>query len=160
MKDTIVLNVPEGYEADLANSTTKSITCNKELSISNIYRELFQGKSYYYLDGDTSIGCGSSVRFCNNLDNCTTIRQCKKLLAFNMLLNVAKYLNNNRKESLKKDTNIFCLYHICIGQDDKPYIVETSSCFYGLGFINRKDAEKAIKILGEDTISLALSSDY
>lgn len=80
----------------------------------------------------------------------------KRIHAFNKLLNVAKYLNGNTLLSLhNKQTFKYSIqYHV---KDKKFHISNCKVATLGQVFFKSEDAaRKAIKILGEETIKLAL----
>lgn len=89
---------------------------------------------------------------------CTSYRQYQKLLAINKLINLAKWLNGDWQPDWT------CLHerrwYVFIGEGDK---IEVSYSNYHCGdiyFKSRELAKQAIEILGEETIKLALCTDY
>lgn len=156
------IEIPKGYEIDKERSTFEKIVFkSKKESCEDVYRRLFYEKKTYYFDRYGKIE-DTTVYESNYLDpnNCTSEKQAKKLLAINQLLNVAKYLNdgwepNWRNEDEKK-------YIIFIDEQcnrvaiNCKNIVNTSIVY----FKTRELAQKAIDILGEGTIKLALSTDW
>lgn len=87
-------------------------------------------------------------------NNCITQQQAEKLAAFNKLLNVAYYLSNGWKYSYRDCiTPVYYLIYI----KDR---IEIYTSLYILGFPafkSKGDAQKAIEILGEEIIKIALS---
>lgn len=90
--------------------------------------------------------------------NCTSEKQGQKLLAISRLLNVAKYLNGDWKpdwEDCRQGK-----YGIDITDGD---ITVTHTATYQTSIVyfrTQELAEQAIQILGEETIILALTTDY
>lgn len=103
------IQVPEGYEIDKENSTFECIkfkSIKKNITYKNVSNKLFGNieKIYYYTDS-----CGD-IQFCQttnveDANNATNIKQLRRILALNQLLNIAEYYNR---------------LHIMI---DKPYVI-------------------------------------
>ena len=91
-------------------------------------------------------------------NNCTSEKQAKKLLAINKLMNVAKYLNGdwqpNWNDVYEKKWYIFI--------EDKQIKINNTYRLQcnDIYFKSQELAEQAIEILGEETIKLALCTDY
>ena len=162
------IQIPEGYEIDKENSTFECIKFKrKELTYDDIAKELFHEKELSYINQFGEINTTTSLEGeesfkCPN--NCTSRTQAEKLLAINKLMNVAKYLNKgwipNWKDNEERK------YHIIIDSErlSEPSKVSTDYGYSFNGavayFASESNAMKAIEILGEDTIKLALVSDY
>lgn len=154
----IKINVPEGIEAYLEDNIIKFRATKKELTYDDIAKELFKDKKTYYTDVFCNIETvdGDDINY-NNINNGTSEKQLKKLLAINELMNVAKYLNgdwqpdwNNHEEPK---------YYICISKYDSMHITycDNNSLVY---FKTEELAIKAIEILGKEIIKLALCTDW
>ena len=91
------IQVPEGYEIDKENSTFECIKfklIKKDITYKGVCEKLFGDieKVYYYTDS-----CGD-IQFCQttnieDANNATTVKQLKRILALNQLLNIAEYYN-------------------------------------------------------------------
>lgn len=158
----IKITPPEGYEIDQENSTFECIKFKpKRLTYEKIAKELFETKETFWPTsyGEVSYNsCGVQEAY-RDLTNCTSEKQAHKLLAINKLMNVAKYLNAGWKPDWNTTEP---KYYIEIGVEYDT--IETDSCTsYNSRicyFNSRELAEQAIEILGEDTIRLALSTDW
>lgn len=156
----IKIEIPEGYEIDKENSTFECIKLKKkELTYGDISKALFEGKEIFYTDDIGRVSCYfCSEEQCIDSNNCTSKKQAEKLLAINKLMNVAKYLNKGWAPDWNMDTQnkyYFYLTNVAI------YVSIITTMNVGITcFKTRELAEKAIEILGEDTIRLALSTDY
>lgn len=94
----------------------------------------------------------------NDPNNAYSKRQLEKVLAFNKLLTVAKYLNGNWE--LDNDSRI-PKYFLCLSVDGGIVVTVGYSFHYGSPVFKTEElAYKAVEILGEDTINLALSNNY
>ena len=125
------IQVPEGMEIDKENSTFECIKFKpKELT----YQEIAKKFQPY----------NSSV--CTNTDHLS------KLITFRKLLEVADYLNGDWKPDWTNDTQ--CKYIISYNGIKETFYIQ--SCWYetqGLVcFSSKKNAEKAIKIIGEEEL--------
>lgn len=154
----IKIAVPEGYEIDRENSTFECIKFKKKALIyedievhiaKQKARGLFsavieEASAHGNVVGYTTLGKG----YCYP-------EHLRRLMAFNKLLNVAKYLNektldwDNRSE---KKWLIGCVH------PHKKLIVESYYIIQGSGvyFDSKEHAEQAIQILGEDEVKRAL----
>lgn len=158
------IQIPEGYEIDKENSTFECIKFKrKELTYDDIAKELFHEKELSYINQFGEINTTTSLEGEESfkcLNNCTSQTQAEKLLAINKLMNVAKYLNGSRRYA-QKTGKYKTGYYIIIDENDS--IKVDYACINGrdiVYFNSRENAERAIKILGKDTIKLALVSDY
>lgn len=102
------IQAPEGYEIDRENSTLECIKfkpIKKDITYKNIGNKLFNDneKIYYYIDS-----CGD-IQFCQttnveDANNATTVKQLKRILALNQLLNIAEYYNRLHTTNIRSTT--------------------------------------------------------
>lgn len=161
------INVPEGYEIDKENSTFENIAFKpiKEVLIyEDVAIDLFYGVSGYYISTDGTIIRNDFTGTVSEPNNCVTERQAEKLLAINKLMNVAKYLNGDWKLDLStsgKDKNKRYFIYSTLYNDGLDTHSEDDCCSKGHAYFKTEElAQKAIEILGEDVIKLALCVDY
>ena len=157
------IKIPEGYEIDEERSTFEKIVFKpKKESYKDVYKKLFYEKKTYYFDR-----CGkiedTTVYENNYLDpnNCTSEKQAQKLLAINKLMNVAKYLNGDWRPDWNDDNEL--KYIISLDNRNNKKINITWNILVNkcpVYFKTEELAQKAINILGEETIKLALSTDW
>nr|DAG91597.1 MAG TPA: hypothetical protein [Crassvirales sp.] len=124
------IQAPEGYEIDKENSTFECIKfkhIKKDITYKNVSNKLFNDneKIYYYTDS-----CGD-IQFCQttnveDANNATTVKQLKRILALNQLLNIAEYYN-------RLHTKIDKCYNILYDMRFKGYRVSTASAWYRNG---------------------------
>lgn len=158
----IKIEIPEGYEIDKEKSTFEKIVFKlKKEDYNSVCKELFLNKLGYFCNRRGRIESTILNDFYyEDISNCTSEKQAKKLLAINQLMNIAKYLNGDwepdwRNEDEKK-------YIIFIDEQcnrtviDCKYIVNTSIVY----FKTKELAQKAIEIFGEGMIRFALSTDW
>ena len=102
------IQVPEGYEIDRENSALECIkfkSIKKGITYKNVSNKLFGDieKIYYYTDS-----CGD-IQFCQttnveDANNATTVKQLKRILALNQLLNIAEYYNRLHTTNIQSTT--------------------------------------------------------
>ena len=138
------------------------------LTYEDVARGLFKGKDVAFIDSDGDIdGFRCTLPGSASKPNvCISLKQAEKLLAINKLLNVAAYLNKNEdgtpwKPEFKDYTPVFTISIEVETQNIE--VIEVSSYDYRtelVYFRTEELAKQAIQILGEDTVRMALSSDY
>lgn len=163
----VKIRVPEGMEPYIEDG---EIRFRKKLSLDEVYKQLFLNRTMYYM-GDSGWICKREDNFDAMIpydnrtiaNNCTSERQVEKLLAIIKLMNVAKYLNKGWQPNWNSEND--SKYYICIDATDLISIERvgtvlnsnTGSIVY---FSDYPLAQQAIEILGEETIKLALSTDW
>lgn len=158
----ITIKVPDNCELK-QDGNTYTVVEKEEVKVKVGYafiaKELFRDKSGFYITARGRIIHNDSFDFFTFVDenNCTSQRQAEKLLAINKLMNVAKYLNGD----WQPDWDNFDDEKWAIKIEDDEIGVASSDYQYGdIYFISKGRAEQAIEILGEETIKLALCTDY
>lgn len=140
---------PEGYEIDKENSTFENIIFKKKTvyCYKQVLASLFHHRSNIYSDSsgivsdvDEFIKCHENRIIFNNSKNY------QKIVALTKLINVAEYLNNGK----------IGIYTIGVDFDNKIRVTTTALNYGQIFFYTDKLAKRAIEILGEETIRLAL----
>lgn len=139
------IQVPEGYEIDKENSTFGCIKfklIKEDITYENVSDKLFNDneKIYYYTDS-----CGD-IQFCQtanvgDANNATNVKQLKRILALNQLLNIAEYYN-------RLHIMIDKPYVILYDKRTQSYTVNSVSPCYGFGVevaFNRAEDAKAVR---------------
>lgn len=126
------------------------------ITYDDICKELFFKKTTYWNCGN-NIEDGIMDYFYNDIDNCTSIAQAKRLTAFNKLQNIAKYLNDGWKPDFgggQKNWNI-------IKDNDTFIAMFTSSVNKASVYFKSEDLTKeAIRIMGEESLNDLFSTDW
>lgn len=73
----------------------------KPITYDDICRELFFNKDAWFLNHDTIDSWVQTLSNYRDLDNCTSKAQVKRMIAFNKLQNIAKYLNDGWKPNFE-----------------------------------------------------------
>lgn len=157
MENEIRIAIPKGMQIDKENSTFECIKFKKkELTYEDITKELFFHKESYSMDNIDIYGYSDTINYQEKV-MAKSYRQLEKLLAINKLMNVAKYLNGDWNPDWKDHQN---KYHIAIVLDQIDISSVTALNSEIVYFKTKELAQQAINILGEDTIKLALSTNW
>ena len=151
------INIPEGYCIDVENSTFECIKLKPIETYKDVCEKLFTHR-VYYIDKFGTIESYSQKEYPNTplteSNNALTSKQLEKLLAINKLMNVAECLNNGWKPNFGSEYNSY--YYIYI-QYNELKIGSRSTNSGNVFFKSPELANKAISILGEDIIKLAIN---
>lgn len=157
----IRIDVPEGTEAYLENNIIKFRPIKKELTYDDIAKELFYGKSSYFIrEGKDINRIENYIPFDTYIysNNSTSKKQAEKLIAINKLMNVAKYFNGDWRPDWNNDKEYKYYLRICNKIINIGYAnIYISNIVY---FKSEELAKQAIEILGKETIKLALCTDW
>ena len=158
----ITIKVPDNCELKQDGNTYTIIEKEKEkkFSYEDAAKELFGNRKDIHYIGEYGDIFKTKSKGIYDLNNCTSKRQAEKLLAINKLMNVAKYLNGdwNPNWSSEQKYKYFIECHYLTNEIRiSAELVWLNGSIY---FKSKELAEKAIEILGEETIRLALSTDY
>lgn len=155
---------PEGMEYYIENGEVRFREIKKSLTYDDISYNLFYGKKHHYISSSNvekpiEAECGTIVNY-DWPARCTSKKQAQKLLAINKLMNVAKYLNGDWKPDW--NDNDKGKYFVLMDYYNNNMIVDCNTSFmYNTVYFKSKElAQQAIDILGEETIKLALSTDW
>lgn len=127
------------------------------ITYNDICKELFLNKTAYWAANKYISDSVMNEHNYNDIDNCTSIAQAKRLVAFNKLQNIAKYLNDGWKPDFgggQKNWNI-------IKDNDTFIAMFTSSVNKASVYFKSEDLTKeAIRIMGEDSLNDLFSTDW
>ena len=160
----ITITVPDNCELKQDGNTYTIVEKEEKLTYEDVARVLL--KTGYFLITDDSSIMEYGTDDCIEDDviiypnNCTSKKQAEKLLAINKLMNVAKYLNGDWQPdwSNEKEDKYFISYNYAINeiQTEDDLVFQNSYIYFKF----KELANQAIDILGEETIKLALCTDY
>lgn len=126
------------------------------ITYDDICKKLFFNKTAYWVRGK-NIEEGVIRESYNDIDNCTSVAQVKRVVAFNKLQNIAKYLNNGWKPD-------FCSLEEkwCIVKDGKSFSTQYNQKINDASvyFKNEDLANEAIRLMGEDSLNDLFSTDW
>lgn len=138
------------------NKTPDAVEDNP-ITYEDVIKELFLSKKTYWI-GDVRISTTISQQ--NNysdINNCTSEAQARRLIAFNKLQNIAKYLNGDWKPDFD-------------GDHKNWNIIKTSNTFIAMSTTALNKASvyfksedlvlEAIRLMGEDSLNDLFSTDW
>lgn len=132
-------------------------TQKKSITYDDILKELFLDKIASWV-GRTKIYTATigGVNY-NDQNNCTTEAQAKRLLAFNKLMNIAKYLNGDWKPNFDGDHGN---WNICKDGDTLLATYTRNVNKANVYFKSKDLAYEAIRLMGEDSLNDLFSTDW
>ncbi len=132
-------------------------TQKKSITYDDVLKELFLDKIASWV-GRTKIYTATiGVVNYNDQNNCTTEAQAKRLLAFNKLMNIAKYLNGDWKPDFDgNNKNWF------IRIENGKYVARFFKWFNNgsVYFKSEEAANRAILLMGENSLNDLFSTDW
>lgn len=130
----------------------------KPITYDDICKDLFYNKDAYYLDESNKISSWvmTSSNY-NDFDNCTSIAQAKRMIAFNKLQNIAKYLNKGWKPKFGCDNENWA-----IAKDEEGLILRYNMRTNdgSVYFKNADLVNEAIRLMGEESLNDLFSTDW
>ena len=132
-------------------------TQEKPITYYDILRELYMGKTAYWIyDKCIESGKQSSYNF-DDAVNCTSVAQAKRMVAFNKLQNIAKYLNGDWKP-------VFDGHHKnwSIGKEGDTFLAMYTMYVNKVSvYFKSKDLTlSAIRLMGEDSLNDLFTTDW
>lgn len=130
----------------------------KPITYSDVLKELYLGKTAYWVyDQNIESGKQTTYNF-EDAVNCTSVAQAKRMVAFNKLQNIAKYLNEGWKPDFTDGTQNWFIAEEYFGEYKAKF---TYSGNYGVVFFKSKClANEAIRLMGEDSLNDLFSTDW
>ena len=129
----------------------------KPITYDDICKDLFLNKDAWFLNHDTIDSWVQTLSNFRDLDNCTSKAQAKRMIAFNKLQNIAKYLNDgwkpvfdgkNQNWNICKENDIFIAMHTrCLNK----------ACVY---FKSEDITNEAIRLMGEESLNDLFSTGW
>lgn len=130
---------------------------DKLITYDDVLKELYYGKTAYWV-GCTRISYAiTKENSYNDINNCASEAQCKRMVAFNKLQNIAKYLNKGWKPDFTYSSH----YTIC--KDCTGEYSFLTNCTYQAGAIYFKTIElarEAIRLMGEESLNDLFNEDW
>ena len=132
-------------------------TQEKPITYGDVLKELYLGKTAYWIyEKCIESGKQSSYNF-EDAVNCTSVAQAKRMVAFNKLQNIAKYLNGDWKPDFDGDHENWN-----IGKEGDTFLaMYTKYVNKASVYFKSKDlALEAIRLMGEDSLNDLFSTDW
>jgi hypothetical protein len=131
----------------------------KPITYDDICKDLFYNKDTYYLAERNKISSWTMTSSnYKDFDNCTSIAQVKRMIAFNKLQNIAKYLNNGWKPNFEYGNKNWYINRE--GVDN--YKIFWSDIFNSCSvyFKTEELAWKALRLMGRESLNDLFSTDW
>lgn len=126
------------------------------ITYDDICKELFYGKTAYWVQNN-KINEGIVIYSYNDIENCTSLAQAKRTLAFNKLQNIAKYLNKGWKPDFTGSNPRTICKNRAGGYNFLSNGLLQAGAIY---FKTEELAKEAIRIMGEDSLNDLFSTDW
>lgn len=126
------------------------------ITYDDICKKLFFNKNAYWVCSN-NIEEGVIRDSYNDIDNCTSMAQAKRVVAFNKLQNIAKYLNKGWKPKFDGKTVNWCICY-----ETREYVPKATSYLNDATiFFSSKDITfEAIRLMGEKSLNDLFSTDW
>ena len=129
----------------------------KPITYDDICKKLFFKKKVYFLSCKSIESAKAYVGSYNNIDNCTSEAQVKRLIAFNKLQNIAKYLNDGWEPKFNYNKKNWCI--VKEEEDFVPRFNELTND--GSVYLKNEDiAYEAIRLMGKDSLNDLFSTGW
>ena len=130
----------------------------KPITYDDICRKLFFRKNAWFLNHDTIDSWVQTLSNYRDFDNCTSVAQVKRMIAFNKLQNIAKYLNDGWKPNFEYGNKN---WYICIEGVDNYKIFWSDIFNSGSVYFKTEElAWEAFRLMGEDSLNDLFSTDW
>lgn len=126
------------------------------ITYDDICKKLFFNKTAYWVRGK-NIEEGVIRGSYNDSDNCTSVAQVKRVVAFNKLQNIAKYLNKGWKPDFCNTEKKWAIIKSVEGFSPK-YIMMTNDA--NVYFKSKDLANEAIRLMGEESLNDLFSTNW
>lgn len=158
--------IPDGFQIFISEDgkpmirkkvKTPDAAEGKPITYDDISKKLFLNKRIFFILGkDTDSGTAHDENY-DDLDNCTSEAQAKRIAAFNKLQNIAKYLNGDWKPDFDGDHENWD-----ITKDGDTYIpMYTKVLNKANTYFKSADlAQEAIRLMGEDSLNDLFSTEW
>ena len=132
-------------------------TQEKPITYDDVLKELYLGKTAYWVyDKSIESGKQSSYPF-EDAVNCTSVAQAKRMVAFNKLQNIAKYLNGDWKPDFDGNHEN---WNINKTGDDFLATYTRNVNKANVYFKNRDLTFEAIRLMGDESLNDLFSTDW
>lgn len=129
----------------------------KPITYDEVLKELYYGKTAFWV-GSTRISYAiTNGNSYNDINNCASEAQCKRMVAFNKLQNIAKYLNKGWKPDFCSLEKKWCIVKDR-GSFSTRYNQEINDA--SVYFKNEDLANEAIRLMGEESLNDLFSTDW
>ena len=127
------------------------------ITYDDVLKELYYKKTAYWVSSSNIKHATTGEGSYNDINNCASEAQCKRMVAFNKLQNIAKYLNKGWNPDFPGSNN----YTICKNYGCGYSLIGNRKCQAGAIYFRTKDlANEAIRLMGEESLNDLFSTDW
>lgn len=127
------------------------------ITYDDVLKELYYEKTAYWVSSSNIKHTKTGEDSYNDINNCASEAQCKRMVAFNKLQNIAKYLNKGWNPDFPGSNN----YTICKNYAGEYSILGNRKRQAGAIYFMQKDlANEAIRLMGEESLNDLFSTDW
>ena len=120
------------------------------ITYDDVLKELYYKKTAYWVSSSNIEHATTGEGSYNDINNCASKAQCKRMVAFNKLQNIAKYLNKGWNPDFPGSNN----YTICKNYAGGYSLLGNRKCQAGAIYFMTKDlANEAIRLMGEESLN-------
>lgn len=142
-------------EGDVVNKTPDAAEGNP-ITYDDILKKLFLNKESFFVGSSTISSMTTGVNSYSHVNNCTSEAQAKRIIAFNKLQNIAKYLNGGWKPNFKDGSKNWYIY-----KDILYGVTFNITTNQGIVYFKNADlAYEAIRLMGKDSLNDLFSTDW
>ena len=137
----------------------KIVLKDKQLTYSDVCKKLFENKEFFFINNTGVIQSSSPTHneyLINAANNSISYHQLECIIAKNQLANIAVYFNDGWKPTVGDSYTTLEYFYKSKDVLAVPNVWYGESSYEQIIFHNEEDAWKAIEILGEETVKLAL----
>lgn len=165
--------IPDGYDVFISEEGKPMIRKKDEgdekkihdvgdgspITYDDISKKLFLKKDTFFVVGKDIASSKAHDENYNDLDNCTSVAQTKRMAAFNKLQNIAKFLNGDWKPKFDGHSEN---WDINLAYDSDEYVACYSVFFKSCSvyFKSKELANEAIRLMGEESLKDLFSTDW
>lgn len=127
------------------------------ITYDDICKKLFLHKRTYWVYNKKIENNVSGYITYNDLSNCASMAQAKRLAAFNKLQNIAKYLNKGWKPDFRSPEKKWCIV-----KDGESFSIRYNQAINdaSIYFKNEDLANEAIRLMGKESFNDLFSTDW
>lgn len=143
-------------EGDVENKTPDAAE-NVAITYDDILKKLYLNKYSYWVGNTKILSTIIGENSYNDMNNCTSMAQAKRMVAFNKLMNIAKYLNGGWKPKFGCDNENWAIV-----KDEESLVPRYNQITNdGSVYFKSKDLVlEAIRLMGEESLNELFSTDW
>lgn len=141
-------------EGDVVNKTPDAAE-GKPITYDDILKKLYLNKKSFWISSIEIQSSTTGKCSYNDMNNCTSMAQAKRMLAFNKLQNIAKYLNDGWKPNFVDSSKNWYIFKDILYGVTFNYTSNQGSVY----FKNADLADEAIRLMGKESLDDLFSTD-